>query len=673
MVQSKLKPLQGKAASPLYLHFTDFKRMPAFADDTFYVLFVEDNPNLFAILKDFVKDALAEHDLSKIVWYSAPNLESAISYIDEADKKTGSRGYKGFDLVLCDLLIPKSDNPDECDITYGFAVARKIAEKQWLAPVIGLSAYTDEENTRATKWLLSQEEFEKEGIPVFGDFLAKGTIALNPANRALFAAKLRRHVIPLFHYAKAAAGTEESLFHGDPTFFVGNEMLRILRQLVWLSRLEVDSWRTLPKILLLGPTGSGKTHLASTYHRFLQLQDRILNRAAETRPPNPIRVNCAGLISYDLSGQIEMYGARDNTQALGLRRGHDIVTQLGAFERASVYIDGQGTRWTAFAPPNLRPQYGAGGVVFFDEFANLHLTLQAGVLNAIEEGWIRRTLDNSTVNIGCHIVCATNADPSKTTRETSDIDFQDIDSPRMRQDLLDRIPYVINVPSLREREPAEILGLLERFARLSSGVSEVHITPSAEEILFAAIKSEKNIVTSIRHLQSIARLQPGENVISDSNLRWVIEKARILKAKSLFRGGELTIAEKAKEIGLKEWLCVDLPPYTGWGVEQLYNVHKDPERHQVPNFQEQQYQTAEGQEKEWRYWLLSAYFEREATALKLFQKDKRIFNARRNQARKNFGLKTDGRKDRKNAETFDRQILLSPELRLRDSKSGDKP
>lgn len=655
------QPIESKKP-PLFLKFNDFRKEPNFQDDTFYVLFIEDNPNQFEILVDWVKDILEEHNVSKVVWYSALNLDTALAYIEEAEKKTtGTRGYRGFDLVLCDLLIPKSTANSEENIINGFAAAQKIAERGWLAPVIGLSAYTDEGGVKNQKELLRQEEFEREGRPVFADFLAKGKEGLNPDHFDLLRAKFRRHIIPLFHYAKAALQSDE------PTFFIGDEMLRILRQLVWLSRLEADSWRTLPKILLLGETGSGKTHLASTYHRFLQLHDRTQNPSGETRRPSkPITINCASLTAFDLSGQIELFGARDKSGDVGHHRGNGIITQVGALERATVYP--KSTK--EFASSKALPAYNEGGVVFFDEFANLHLTLQAGVLNTIEEGWIRRVLDASTVRIGCQIICATNADPSDTMLDTGKISYLDAESPRMRKDLIDRLPYVIRVPSLREREPREILALLKRFAMLSSGADHVKITPSAEEILFAAI--DKKIVTSIRHLQNIARLQSGEDIISDSNLRWVIEKARILKVKWLPEAtGQLTVAEKAKEIGLKEWLCVDLPAYTAWAVEHLYNVYKDPEHHQAPNFQETQYQMAEGQERQWRYWLLSAYFENQGTALSLYRSTKGIFNSRRSQARKKFGSKGDARGKGKEKETFDREILLSPQPRVLASDSGE--
>jgi CheY-like chemotaxis protein len=662
-----LKTIESEKRSPLFLEFNDFQKEAKFQNDTFYVLFVEDNPNQFDILTNWVGDVLAEHNVSKIVWYSARNLETALAYIGEAEKKTGTRGYKGFDLILCDLLIPKTKDRTEENIINGFSAAQKIAERGWLAPIIGLSAYTDEGNVQSQKTLLRQKEFEIEGRPVFADFLAKGKEGFNPNHFALLPAKLRRHIIPLFHYAKQA------LNFAEPTFFIGDEMLRILRQLVWLSRLESDSWRSLPKILLLGDTGSGKTHLASTYHRFLQLRDKKSNPPVKTRRPSePITINCASLTAFDLSGQIELFGASDGSQVIGAHRGDGIVTQRGAFERATVHPADNGLVWSGFAPFKVMPAYEEGGVVFFDEFANLHLTLQAGVLNTIEEGWIRRVLDGSVVRIGCHIVCATNADPSETMRDTSKITYSDVGSPRMRKDLIDRIPYVIRVPSLREREPAEILALLERFAMRSSKADEVKITPSAKEILFAAI--DKNIVTSIRHLQNIARLQPGEDIISDSNLRWVIEKARILKVKSLLGAtGEPTVTEKAKAIGLKKaWLYdAPLPTYTAWAVEKLYSVSKDPEHHQTPNFQEPQFQTTEGQEWRWRYWLLSMYFEDQGTALSLYRSTKGILNSRRSEARKKFGFNGDARHNRKEIETFDRNILLSSKPRVRESDSTD--
>jgi hypothetical protein len=560
------------------------------------------------------------------------------------------------------LLIPKSEGRDE-DIINGFKVAQTVAKQGWLAPIIGLSAYTAQNDVQAKKAFLLQSEFETKGRPVFSDFLEKGELFdPNPSKQHLAPAKLRRHLIPLFRYVELAGGFP------SPTFFIGEAMLRILRQFVELSRLRDDGWRFLPKMLLLGDPGCGKTHLAYTYHQLLHQRD-IDQSVASIRPRIPETINCASLAASDLSGQVELFGVSQGPRSRAGARIGNFVNQRGRFERATVY---NGVAQDHLAPTDAVPVYNQGGVVFLDEFANLDLGLQASVLNTVEEGWVRRVIDGSRVDIGCHIVCATNVDPTQAVRSPSELSYTDTRALRMRSDLIDRIPYVIRVPSLRERDETEILALLRQFAIRSSGALVVNVTHSAREILRAAI--QEGIVASIRHLQTIAKLEPGEDIISDGNLRWVIEKGHILKQKSLIglaaQKEKLSLTEKARKIGLPGWLCRDdLPEWTAWAVERLYDVQVG--QAQTPNFKESAFQTPDGQEKQWRYWLLSTYI---TDVENLYRAKSHTLNTRRNEARRAFDFNEDARKMiAADLGQFDQGVLLSNSRRAKSPSSQRGP
>jgi len=89
-----------------------------------------------------------------------------------------------------------------------------------------------------------------------------------------------------------------------------------------------------------------------------------------------------------------------------------------------------------------------GGTIFLDEIGNLPLHLQAKLLTVIQERKVTRLGENTSRNIDCRIVCATNADIHKMVANQ---DF--------RQDLLFRINTIeLHLPALRARnEDIEIL------------------------------------------------------------------------------------------------------------------------------------------------------------------------------------------------------------------------
>ena len=498
------------------------------------------------------------------------------------DKGHIKRGYKGFDAIFCDLEIfkYKSDfeeykrykkenrlyekNPEKINIEFGFEVLATLSDQDWPSPIIVLSSYADLELSLMKRREFYNEELHPIGYPIFGDFLSKDD-SLGDTKEHHLISKLQSHLIPLSIYEK----------HLNDTVFASTHMFRILHQLVQITLWPILSIGKvkLPQIVLLGPTGSGKSHLAQIYLDILKFNDYLRSKGVENNRPSTVEsVNCGFLTSNDQGGRITLFGSRDALTTLPV--------QPGIFETATVY-DRQKDK-NGFAPTNANPVHEKCGVVFLDEVTNLPADLQTAVLTTFEEGTIRRvTPSNEIIPIGCHIIIATNADPTKAFKDPSNIDGTKPSTLQLRNDLIDRCSFVINVPGIDHYRKDELAKVIKRIAEKrrqlldETNPQAVSITISAMELIDVAMK--KKLITSFRHLQSIANLRLGENVITEGNLRWVIEKGLALKRPIVAKEEDIEnteLSEKASILGLPEWLCRnDLPRNTAIAVEIWYSAY----------------------------------------------------------------------------------------------------
>jgi DNA-binding NtrC family response regulator len=203
-----------------------------------------------------------------------------------------------------------------------------------------------------------------------------------------------------------------------------------------LSAATVDFARRAARndepVLLLGETGSGKSHLAAVIHRL------------SARAAGPFyNVNCGSI--PDTLFEREMFGH-----------------VRGAF------TDARESREGAFEAAD-------GGTLFLDEVGELPLTAQTKLLSVLEERRVRRLGATHDTPVDVRVVTATNADlVAMVSRK------------RFREDLFHRIAVLrFLVPPLRERWrelPGLVQHLLER--RGAGGVAPV-VTPEAMELIRA--------------------------------------------------------------------------------------------------------------------------------------------------------------------------------------------
>jgi two-component system NtrC family response regulator len=184
-------------------------------------------------------------------------------------------------------------------------------------------------------------------------------------------------------------------------------------------------------VLITGETGTGKGLIAKTVHR----------RSARANEPM-MPINCAGIQETLLESELF---------------GHE----KGAFTGAQV------------AKPGLF-EVADGGTVFLDEIGEMSPTMQAKLLQVLDEGLLRRVGGTKLREVDVRILAATNRDLKDAVREG---DF--------REDLFYRLNVVrIQLPPLRERRE-DIPGLvdlyLKRFAL--AGQDPKEISPRALQYL----------------------------------------------------------------------------------------------------------------------------------------------------------------------------------------------
>lgn len=545
--------------------------------DRFHILFVEDEPNIPPndVIPKWVEEALTkfswrgtEFDAALVSWTLVESTAAATREMAAAEQ---ARPGRGFDALICDLKIPQDDGSAKKHEKHGMAVLEKRREYDWPGAVIVTSNYADLDD------VLLEREARRQGLH-YDEWLKKDHFTTN-VPRGSTIAKLQRHLVPVHWYARTLSHVEpqqDGAF--GPVLFHGPQMRRVLRDLVGIAHRPACNW-PLTKLLLLGDSGSGKGAV-------VRALARLLPRDSETLPRRVITVNCASLVAQAHGGRIALFGC-DNFQGVG--------SQAGFFERATAYSkyrkmdaknahpDGSAkkdamdeyTRSRSLAATDAKIAWDSASVVFLDEFAELNQELQASILNALEEGRIRREGSLEEIPIGCHVVCATNASVESLLGHGSEHGG----SGRVRHDLLDRIPDVLYIPSLVSRR-GEIKALIQHLAadRLRRlGVSpeplpeEISITEPALRTISWAV--EQRLIRSVRHLQAIAAISAEERHITDGNLGALIAKARLLRKDREIGAlpDDLRVSEQARLLQFPEDLHVDdLPVTTTAAIRIVY-------------------------------------------------------------------------------------------------------
>jgi two-component system response regulator AtoC len=181
-------------------------------------------------------------------------------------------------------------------------------------------------------------------------------------------------------------------FPPDLAVFGQSAAMQVIRQ-----KIEKVSGADIP-VLIQGESGTGKEVIA-----------RMVHRRSHRAQASFIKVNCAAIPGALLESELFGYEKGSFTGAL--------VTKPGRVEAAN------------------------GGTLFLDEIAEMDLSLQAKLLQLLQDGQFWRIGGRENISVDLRIVCATNRDLEA-----------EITAGRFRQDLLYRINVVtVQLPPLRRR------------------------------------------------------------------------------------------------------------------------------------------------------------------------------------------------------------------------------
>lgn len=162
------------------------------------------------------------------------------------------------------------------------------------------------------------------------------------------------------------------------------------------------------RILLTGPTGAGKSHLADEIIRLMQTLDPSIHDTADDSS-NVIRQNVAAIARNLMESTL--FGHEKGAYTGAGNR------YKGIFERAN------------------------GGIVFLDEIGELPLHLQAKLLTVLDGQPFERLGGTQPIRTRFTLICGTNKDLEEECREG-----------RFRRDLFQRIStWTFHVPGLRDR------------------------------------------------------------------------------------------------------------------------------------------------------------------------------------------------------------------------------
>jgi two-component system, NtrC family, response regulator AtoC len=270
------------------------------------------------------------------------------------------------------------------------------------------------------------------------DYLAK------PFEKAELDSAIRRHLSDRTAEGRLSPqdiATEE--LDGQTEFVAASEQMRRIRvQVGILADVDVP-------VLLLGESGTGKGVVARLIHEL------------SARSSHPfLKVNCAALPAELLESELFGYEAGAFTGA--------VKSKPGKFEQCNK------------------------GTILLDEIGELPVSLQAKLLQVLQDKEFSRLGSRSVVRVDVRVIAATNVDIPKA-----------LATGKLRQDLYYRLnAFTINIPPLREQQGAVPVLMRYFMSRVAAAYGREPL-PLSPSLLEAA--TAHDWPGNVRELENVVR------------------------------------------------------------------------------------------------------------------------------------------------------------------------
>jgi len=217
--------------------------------------------------------------------------------------------------------------------------------------------------------------------------------------------------------------------------------------------------------LILPAAGRGPTRVVGAGAQMAHLQD-VIDHVADTditvliRGESGTGKELVARAIYEGSGRLDRPFVKVNCAALPSEL---LESELFGFERGA-FTGAERRKLGKFELAN-------GGTIFLDEISEIHPSLQAKLLQVLQDGQFARLGGQSDVQVDARVIAATNRDLEESVRDGS-----------FREDLFYRLNVVtVQVPPLRDR-PDEIPLLTDHFLRRYAEEYGKTFFPASDEI-----------------------------------------------------------------------------------------------------------------------------------------------------------------------------------------------
>lgn len=247
---------------------------------------------------------------------------------------------------------------------------------------------------------------------------------------------------------------------------------KIMQRIVEQAKKVAESDVT---ILIIGPSGSGKEHIANIIHESSKRNNKPF-----------IKINCAAIPEQLLES--ELFGYEPGAFTGGNPKG-----KKGLFESANQ------------------------GSLLLDEIGELPLTLQSKLLRVLQDHEVRRIGGNKTIHVDFRLIASTNA----VLKEM-------IAAKKFREDLYYRINVIeMSIPGLEDRRE-DIPLLIEHFIRMFNAKYETNKTIQTDAIKYLTSSEYPGNVRQLRNIVERLIVQSPDNKIT---IQDVYESLGVLKIK----------------------------------------------------------------------------------------------------------------------------------------------